>query len=156
MSADARRADPRVFVDTNVLVYARDRTDEEKHRRALEWVASLWQERAGRVSWQVLHEYYVTVTRKLDPPRDRADAREDVAGLMTCRPITLDLGTIDAAWSVEDRFGLSWWDALIVGAAQVGGCTHLLSEDLQDGQDFDGVQVVSPFTHGPGELLRPT
>jgi predicted nucleic acid-binding protein len=71
----------RVFVDTNVLVYARDRTDEEKHARALEWLAALWQERAGRLSWQVLQEYYVTATRKLEPPRDLADAREDVTVL---------------------------------------------------------------------------
>jgi len=143
----------RVFVDTNVLVYTRDRTDEDKHRRALAWVAALWQERAGRLSWQVLQEYYVTVTRKLDPPRERAHAREDVTSLITWRPIPIGLPIIDAAWGVEERYGLSWWDALIVAAAQVGECDYLLSEDLQGGQDFGGVIVVSPFRRMPTEIL---
>lgn len=143
----------RVFVDTNVLVYARDRTDEAKHLRALEWLAILWEERAGRLSWQVLQEYYVTTTRKLTPPRDTFDAREDVASLATWQPIPVDLSVVDAAWAVEDRFGLSWWDALIVAAAQAGGCTHLLTEDLQDGQSLDQVTVVNPFAHAPGEVL---
>lgn len=143
----------RVFVDTNVLVYARDRTEEEKQRRALEWVASLWQERSGRLSWQVLQEYYVTVTRKLDPARDRGDARDDIASLATWRPVPIGLPAIDAAWSIEDRFGLSWWDALIVAAAQVARCDYLLTEDLQEGQDFEGVKVISPFARTPAEVL---
>ena len=75
-----------VFVDTNVFVYGRDLTDEAKHRQALDWLAALWQARAGRLSWQVLQEYYVTVTRKLESPRERGDAREDVAALSTWRP----------------------------------------------------------------------
>ncbi len=137
----------RVFVDTNVLVYARDHTDGEKQRRALAWVASLWEHRAGHLSWQVLQEYYVTLTRKLDPPRDRAAAREDVTSLVTWRPIPIDLATIDAAWGIEDRYGLSWWDALIVAAAQAGECHYLLSEDLQDGQSFGGLEVIDPFGH---------
>ncbi|MGE0158247.1 MAG: PIN domain-containing protein [Gemmatimonadales bacterium] len=143
----------RVFVDTNVLVYARDTTEAEKHRTARHWMAMLWAERGGALSWQVLHEYYVCVTRKLTPGRDAAAAREDVASLVAWRPIPLDLATVDAAWAVEDRFGLSWWDALIVAAAQAGGCTHLLTEDLQDGQVFAGVRVISPFVHTPEEIL---
>lgn len=143
----------RVFVDTNVIVHARDQTDEVKHRRALEWLAVLWDERAGRLSWQVLQEYYVTATRKLRPPRDTADAREDVASLVTWQPIPVDLSAVDGAWAVEDRFGLSWWDSLIVAAAQAGGCTHLLTEDLQDGQSFGDVVVVNPFVHEPDEVF---
>lgn len=142
-----------VFVDTNVLVYARDRTDESKHQRALEWLAALWDERAGRLSWQVLQEYYVTVTRKLDPPRDEGDAREDVTSLVTWEPLSVDLRLVDGAWAVQDRFGLSWWDALIVAAAQAGECTYLLTEDLQDGQALGGVTVVDPFAHPPSDLL---
>lgn len=144
----------RVFVDTNVLVYARDRTDEAKHRRALEWLAVLWDERAGRLSWQVLQEYYVTLTRKLRPPRDRDDAREDVASLIAWQPIPVDVPMMDRAWAIEDRFGLSWWDALIVAAAEAGGCTHLLTEDLQDGQRFGDLLVVNPFAHVAEDLLK--
>ena len=143
----------RVFVDTHVLVYARDRTDADKHRRALAWMAGLWEKGSGRLSWQVLHEYYVTVTRKLDPPRARDDAREDVSSLVTWRPVALGLPVIDLARRIEDEYGLSWWDALIVAAAQVAECDYLLSEDLQDGQDFDGVQVLSPFSRSPEEVL---
>ena len=142
-----------VFVDTNVLVYARDSTDESKHRRALEWLAALWEGRAGRLSWQVLHEYYVTVTRKLDPPRAAFDAREDVTSLVTWGPIVPGLRLADAAWAIEDRYGLSWWDALIVAAAQAGECTYLLTEDLQDGQALGNVTVVDPFSHEPADVL---
>ncbi len=142
-----------VFVDTNVLVYARDRTDESKHRRALEWLAALWDDRAGRVSWQVLQEYYVTVTRKLEPPREASDAREDVTSLTTWAPIRPDLRVVDLAWGIQDRFGLSWWDALIVAAARSAGCAYLLTEDLQDGQALGDVTVVDPFSHEPSEVL---
>lgn len=101
----------------------------------------------------MLQEYYVTTTRKLDPPRHPADARDDVASLVTWRPIPIGLQTMDAAWGIEDRFGLSWWDALIVAAARIGECDYLLSEDLQEGQDFNGVTVVSPFEHDPRAIL---
>lgn len=144
----------RVFVDTNVLVYARDTTDAEKHDRALRWMAVLWAERAGTLSWQVLHEYYVTVTRKLRPGREVGAAREDVASLVAWNPVALDLTTVDAAWSFQERFDLSWWDALIVAATRVGGSTYLLTEDLQDGQVFDGVRVVSPFVHAPESIFE--
>jgi predicted nucleic acid-binding protein len=146
----------RVFVDTNVLVYARDTTEVEKNTSAVRWMTVLWAERSGALSWQVLHEYYVTVARKLRPGRDAAAAREDVASLLAWKPIPLDLPTVDAAWAVEDRYGRSWWDALIVAAARSGGCTYLLSEDHQDGQSFDGVRVISPFVHSPEATLGST
>jgi predicted nucleic acid-binding protein len=146
----------RVFVDTNVLVYARDETDEEKHRRALDWIASLWASRSGRLSWQVLHEYYVTVTRKLDPPRAPDAAREDVTSLITWRPVEIGLPVVDLAWGIEDRYGLSWWDALIVASAHVGACDYLLSEDLQDRQRFDSVVALSSFSSMPEEILGPS
>ena len=142
----------RIFVDTNVLVYARDRSDVEKHERALSWLAALWEARAGRLSWQVLQEYYVTVTRKLDPSRDSGLAREDIASLFTWRPVATGLPAMDAAWHIEDRYGLSWWDALIVSAAQVAGCHYLLTEDLQDGQVIGNLQIINPFQTTPETL----
>lgn len=141
-----------VFVDTNVLVYARDATEPEKQRRAAEWMAALWDGRRGRLSTQVLQEYYVTLTRKLDPPRSREEAREDVASLAAWGPVVPDQDTLEIAWRVEDRFGLSWWDALIVAAALRAECPWLLSEDLQDGQELFGTQVIDPFAHTPGEI----
>lgn len=142
-----------VFVDTNVLVYARDRADEAKQRRATEWMAALWDGANGRLSVQVLQEYYVTLTRKLDPPRARDEARDDVLSLGTWNPVIPDAAVMERAWDVEDRYGLSWWDSLIVAAALSAGCRWLLTEDLQDGQDFFGLTVVDPCKHLPAEIL---
>jgi len=142
-----------VFVDANVLVYVRDRAEEEKQRRAAEWLAALWEARLGRLSIQVLQEYYVTVTRKLDPPRSAEEAREDVLALAAWRPVTLDVATIERGWDLQDRFGFSWWDALVVAAAVAGRCGYLLTEDLQDGQVVDGIRILDPFRHDPDSIL---
>ncbi|HUP00829.1 MAG TPA: PIN domain-containing protein, partial [Gemmatimonadota bacterium] len=109
----------------------------------------LWRSGKGRLSYQVLHEFYVTVTDKLVPGMERAAARQDVRDLMVWDPIPLDKVVLEGAWAVQDSHRLSWWDALIVAAAQVGGCNTLLTEDLQDGMDLDGVRVVNPFQHDP-------
>ena len=142
-----------VFVDTNVLVYVRDASEGEKQRRAAAWLAALWESRRGRLSHQVLQEYYVTATAELDPPRDPEDVREDVWALRAWKPLPADYETMEAAWALQDRFGTSWWDALIVAAAARSGSRWLLTEDLQDGQDFQGVTVVDPFRHAPEEIL---
>jgi predicted nucleic acid-binding protein len=139
-----------VFVDTNVLVYLRDSTDAAKQRRAAEWMEHLWGAGAGRLSLQVLQEYYVATTRKLDPGLTEEEARDDVAALAAWRPLAPDLALVEAAWSEQDRYGFSFWDALIVAAARRLGCAVLLSEDLQDGQDLDGLEVRSPFSAQPG------
>lgn len=145
-------ADPRVFVDSNVLVYARDSTEPDKQSRAALWMEALWRSRAGRLSFQVLHEYYVTVTAKLDPGLETDAARADVRALMAWKPVAATDARLEAAWRLQDRFDLSWWDAQIVAAAQQAGCSVLLSEDLQHGQDLAGVEVVSPFRSAPGDL----
>lgn len=142
-----------VLVDTNVLVYSRDARDPAKQARAAEWLGVLWQRRAGRVSVQVLNEYYVTVTRKLHPGMARAAARTDIANLGAWRPVPLTMQVIERAQDLEDRYALSWWDSLVVASAHVGGCRWLLTEDLQDGQDLGGVTVVDPFCHRPEEVL---
>lgn len=142
-----------VFVDTNVLVYARDRTEAEKQRRAAEWVGALWETGLGRLSYQVLQEYYVTLTRKLDPPRSIRDARDDVTSLRAWNPVGIDHRTIESAWDMQDRFGYSWWDALILAAALQSGARYLLSEDLQTGQEVDTLTIVNPFEHTPEDIL---
>lgn len=137
------------FMDTNVLVCARQADETVKQPVAAGWLAHLWDSNQGRVSTQVLNEYYVTVTRKLDPPVTVADARADVADLAGWEPVGIDGDLVAAAWEIEDRYGLHFWDALVVAAAQAAGCDTLLTEDLQDGQDLDGVVVVNPFLHAP-------
>lgn len=141
-----------VFVDTNVLVYARDATEPAKHQKARAWMAHLWSARRGRLSTQVLQEFYVTVTEKLDPGLDRQAARDDLRSLLTWRPVTLDASVFEAAWRVQDRYGLSWWDSLIAGAAEMAGCAYLLTEDLQDDQQLGPVRVINPFRVPPDTL----
>ncbi len=142
-----------VFVDTNVLVYARDASDPHKHAQAHAWMQHLWETDAGRLSVQVLEEYYVTVTRKLKPGLSREEARADIADLTAWHPLPIAEGVLGSAWSIEDRFRLSFWDALVVAAALDTGCAFLLTEDLRDGMDLDGVKVVDPFGTQVGSVV---
>jgi predicted nucleic acid-binding protein len=141
-----------VFVDTNVLLYSEDGGDARRQVQALAWLRELWQRRCGRISTQVLGEFYVNATRKLKPAMPSGDARAEVRRYQRWRPWQIDQPTVEAAWAVESRFKIGYWDALIVAAAQQQGCELLLSEDLQHEQRFDGVQVVNPFLVGPERL----
>lgn len=138
-----------VFVDTNVLVYARDASEPTKQPLADRWIRWLWGSGEGRLSVQVLQEYYVTTTRKLRPGMTTDDARSDVRDLLSWRPVGMSGGLVEAGWAIEDRFGLSFWDSLIVAAAHDAGCKSLLTEDLANGMDLDGLLVVSPFEAEP-------
>ena len=102
-------------------------------------------ERAARVSYQVLQELFVTLTRKVQPPTADREAREIVRDLASWQPIAIDLAIMERAWVNQQRYLLSWWDALIVAAAQSSGCIALLTEDLQHGQALGDVRVVNPF-----------
>lgn len=139
----------RVFVDTNVLVYQLDPREPVKQIRARDWLDHLWAGRSGRISLQVLQEFYVTVTRKLDPGLDKETARKVVRALWTWQPVAIDGRCFETAWDLQDRFHLSWWDALIAAAAKSAECTYLLTEDLQHGQDLDGLRIVNPFLISP-------
>ena len=133
------------FVDTNILVYARDATEPEKQERSHLWLSHLWRNRSGRISYQVLQEYYVIVTCKLDPGLRVTEARDDIRDFLAWNPISIERNVIEAAWSVQDRFKFSWWDALIIAAAQVLDCDYLLSEDMQHKQVVDGLTILNPF-----------
>lgn len=141
-----------VFVDTNVFVYRFDASEPDKQHRAQRWLEHLWRERTGRLSIQVLQELYTTLSRGLDHPMEPGEARSVVRSLLAWDPVPVDPRTIEGAWLLEDRYSLSWWDALIVSAAQVASCEHLLTEDLSHGQDLDSVRVVDPLRVEPGEL----
>jgi len=135
----------RVFVDTNILVYARDSADPIKQAGASEALARLWRERSGRISTQVLSEYFVTVTQKLRPGLDREAAWSDVEALSAWDPVAIDQGPLRKAREVQIRHGLSWWDSLIVAAAWVAECAEILSEDLGAGETYLGLRVINPF-----------
>lgn len=143
-----------IFVDTNVLVYARDASEAVKQPQAEAWMRYLWQERSGRLSFQVLHEFYVTVTDKLDPGLDGAEAREEARTLLAWRPISADEHVLEGAWRTQDLYQLSWWDSLIVAAARSIGCRYLLTEDLQHHQIFEDLTVLNPFRSSPGTLAE--
>lgn len=144
----------RVFVDTNVLVYCRDASEPEKQALAQGWMAALWEKRAGCLSFQVLEEYYVTVTAKLDPGLDREAARRDVRALLAWQPLTTEGRIMEEAWRLQDRYQFSWWDALIVAAAQASGCRYLLSEDFQEGLEVEKLQLISPFLKSWSQILK--
>lgn len=137
------------FVDTNLLVYTRDASEPEKQRKAMGWMTRLWQDNTGRLSYQVLKEFYITVTHKLTPGLPVDIARMDVRSLMSWRPLSTSTPVLERAWTVQDRYNLSWWDALIVSAAQTAGCRYLLTEDLQEQQALGDVLVINPFHSGP-------
>ena len=141
-----------VFVDTNVLIYSEDGADRAKQARAVEWLLVLWTRRSGRVSTQVLNEFYVNVTKKLKPAMAAGDARAEVRRYQRWQPWVPDHATVETAWAVESRFGFSYWDSLIVASAKAQGCRYLLTEDLQHEQTIDNLQILNPFLVGPDVL----
>ena len=147
-----------VFVDTNVLVYARDTRDPGKQRQARAWIEYLWSSREGRLSAQVLNEYYVTVTRRLAPGLPPAEARADIERFTTWNPLPVDASLIESAIVLGMARHISHWDALIVAAARRADCAFLLTEDLTDGDRVETLTVISPFTNSPpapGEPAAP-
>jgi predicted nucleic acid-binding protein len=139
-----------VFVDTNVFIYALDKADPKKQQLARVWREELWKSRRGRTSFQVLQEFYAKVTQKW--PAVREEARAEVRDLLAWQPIAVDARHLERGWKIQDRYKLSFWDALIVAAAKSVSCRYLLTENLQADQDLDGVVVVNPFTRDPASL----
>jgi predicted nucleic acid-binding protein len=134
------------FVDTNVLVYAHDRSEPARQSVAQAVLEQLWVDRTGVLSTQVLQELHVVATRKLDPPMRRAAARELVALYGVWPVVQVDVALVVGASELEERHTLSFRDALIVEAARRAGATRLLTEDLQQGRRIGGVSIENPFT----------
>ena len=134
-----------VFVDSNILVYTIDRRDERKHQTARSKVSSLWSSQSGTLSTQVLQEFYRTVTEKLPVPMTRQEARQQVSRYSKWSVVTLEPSVILKASSLQDRYGFSFWDSLIVAAASKVGAGTILTEDLQDGQEVEGMRIINPF-----------
>jgi predicted nucleic acid-binding protein len=135
-----------VFLDTNVLVYARDRNEPVKGPRAQALLTALFQAGQPLVSVQVLSEYFWAVTRKLKAPLSLDEATDEARRLMvlaTVIPLTPAL--FERALEIVASRQLSLWDAQIVAAASSCGATRILSEDLQHRQSFDGLIVLNPF-----------
>ena len=134
-----------VFVDSNILIYAHDADAGNKRHRARDRLQSLWSTGYGRVSIQVLQEVYVNATLNLTTPIARASAREVVAAYGTWVRETTTVATVTRASHLAELAQVSFWDALIVAAAEQAGATVLLSEDFQAGQAIAGIRVENPL-----------
>lgn len=135
----------RVFVDTNVLIYAHDNEAGLKQEKASQVLGELWQSRKGVMSAQVLQEFYVNVTRKIPTPLKRSTARDIIRQYSVWPVVEPDADMIVRASELEERHTLSFWDALIVAAAREAGAAKILTEDLNHGEFIDGVTIENPF-----------
>ena len=133
----------RSFFDTNVIVYADDKAAPVKQRRALQLIAEHRRAKSGVVSLQVLQEYFVTATRKLQ--LDQRVARRKVELLAEFDVAAPDVADVLAAIDLHRLHGISFWDALILRSAKQTGCKVLLTEDMQTHREMDGVEIVNPF-----------
>ncbi|MDN3922411.1 PIN domain-containing protein [Roseateles violae] len=143
-----------VFVDTSVLILSEDGARPDAREQVLAWLRRLWQQRSGRVSTQVLNDFYRLVTTRISPAMPNGDARAEVRRYQRWSPWQIDHATVESAWSIESRFGLAYADALIVAAAKAQGCALLLSLELPHGQVYDSVQVLDPLRAAPEPLLE--
>lgn len=133
------------FVDSNILIYAHDRDAGEKQLRAAHVLRTLWESGNGRLSTQVLQEFFVNATQRLATPLARASAREVVQSYSVWISEATSADTITRAIDLADLSRLSFWDALIVASAEQCGAGRLLSEDLSHGQLIGSIRVDNPL-----------
>ena len=135
-----------VFVDTPILIYAHDTDAGPKRARAEAVLRELWASGAGRLSVQVLQEFYANATRKLATPVAQSFAREVVSsyGAWVREPTTPN--TVTRAIDVAAMSQISFWDALIVAAAEQADAAEIYSEDLNAGQAIAGIRIRNPFS----------
>jgi len=133
------------FVDTNILVYAHDRSTGLKHHRAQKLIETLWLSGRGVLSTQVLQELCINLRRKATRPLPIDEVRHLVQDYLSWEVVVNKPDAILAALEVESRFQISFWDALIIQAAESAGAEILYSEDLAAGQQYGKVRVVNPL-----------
>ena len=133
------------FVDTNILVYAHDRSAGRKHQRAKTLVEELWNSGEGVLSTHVLQELCINLRRRVTPPLSADEVRRLLQDYLAWQVVANAPEAVVHALDLESRYKISFWDALIVHAAEVAGASTLYSEDLGDRQKFDAVRVVNPF-----------
>jgi predicted nucleic acid-binding protein len=133
------------FVDTNILVYAHDRSAGMKYQRANELLEHLWMTGEGVVSTQVLQELCVNLRRKARSPFSLSEMRSLVLNYLSWHVVVNGQESTLRALEIEQRHKISFWDALILQAAEKGGASIVYSEDLSDGQKYGSVQVINPL-----------
>ena len=133
------------FVDTNILVYAHDRSTGEKHLRARDLIDQLWDSGLGVLSTQVLQEFCYNIRRKAAHPLATEEVRWLLKDYSTWEVVTNTPASILGALDIEARYKTSFWDALILQAAESSGAAVLYSEDLAEGQLYGALQIVNPL-----------
>jgi predicted nucleic acid-binding protein len=135
----------RQFVDTNIFLYAYDISDPAKRKKAADLIKSLWGNKCGCISIQVLQELYVNLTRKIPHPMSSIEAKQIIVDLKSWKHHVPDSISLEKAIDMESKFRLSFWDAMILCSAHQMQCSILWTEDLNAGQNYDGVLVKNPF-----------
>ena len=135
----------KIFLDTNILVYTLDGHDSEKQARARAIVRGMVEDQIPVISTQVMQEFYSASTTKLKV--DAMIAKNIVHNLGNMEVVPVDLTTIEQGIDISVLFRLSFWDGLIIAAAEQARCAMVFSEDLNDGQTVRGVRIVNPFLH---------
>ncbi len=134
----------KIFIDTNLFVYALDQKDEQKKAQARIIIRKIVEAHQPVISTQVIKEFYVVATNKLKA--DPIIVKNIIHNFRNMEIINNDLDLIEQAIDVSVLFQLSFWDSLIIAAAEKAKCEFVFSEDLNTGQTCRGVQVVNPFT----------
>ena len=135
----------KVFVDTNILIYAHDLDAGLRHDIAASAVEELWENENGVMSTQVLQEFYVNVTKKISKPLSQARARGIIDNYLSWHIEVNKPDTVLLASEIEERHVLSFWDALIIAAACRAKVDKILTEDLNHGQKIEGILIENPF-----------
>lgn len=133
------------FVDTNILIYAHDLSSGQKHTQARGLIQELWQSGEGCLSVQVLQEFYVNVTQRVAKPLALEVAAQIIADLSVWQIHRPGVEDVLDAIRLQDRYQISFWDAMIIASAVQLGCQTLWTEDLNSGRVYDRVTVLSPF-----------
>jgi predicted nucleic acid-binding protein len=133
------------FVDTNIMVYAHDLDAGEKHEIAKRTLITLWESGTGVISTQVLQEFYVTLTRKVPNPLKKSLVRSILKNYLVWEVVVNNGETILQAIEIEENYNISFWDAMIVSAAYSKNAAFIITEDLNDGQQIEGIIIVNPF-----------
>ena len=135
----------KIFVDTNIIIYAFDVTAGKKHRVAVNTITDLWNSGMGVISTQVLQEFFVNVVQKIPKPIDKKLAKNIVRDFLKWHVVVNNGDSILDAIDICKKYRYSFWDSMIIEAAIKGGAAVLMSEDLQDGQVISGVTITNPF-----------
>ncbi len=138
------------FLDTNVLVYAAASDPSEAGKR--EAALQLIEREEFALSAQVLQEFYVMVTRKMARPMTALQAMEWLEQLEAFPCMPVDAAMVKIGVEISEQYRISYWDAAIIAAALRAGARTLFSEDLSEGQTYEGVRVVNPFSGQAGQI----